>query len=202
MTQIPRPSYAGVTATLALLIALSGTSYAAVTLARGSVGTAQLKNGAVTTPKLDNGAVTSKKLKSNAVTPGKMSDYTDSHVVKLDNGQKKVLLKKGPFVFTAKCSDAGGGASTAALRAKNTGIKAALFESNYESNYADPFLGPGESREAFYVTTDTSPYWFGEYYNMFSVTSDDGATSLVGQGNIGVKVLGADCAFQLYTFGS
>ena len=49
-----RPSPAMVVACLALTIALGGTSYAAVTLPRSSVGTAQLKRNAVTSVKVKN----------------------------------------------------------------------------------------------------------------------------------------------------
>jgi hypothetical protein len=45
-------SYANVTATLALFVALGGTSYAALTLAPGSVGNRQLQPGAVSLSKL------------------------------------------------------------------------------------------------------------------------------------------------------
>jgi hypothetical protein len=41
-------TYANVTVTIALFVALGGTSYAAFSLPAGSVGTKQLKNGAVT----------------------------------------------------------------------------------------------------------------------------------------------------------
>jgi hypothetical protein len=49
-----RPSPALVVACLALLIALGGVSYAAVTLPRNSVGPAQLRNDAVTSKKVKN----------------------------------------------------------------------------------------------------------------------------------------------------
>ncbi len=51
-----RPSPALVVASLALLVALGGTSFAAVKLSipRGSVGTLQLKDGAVTSAKVKN----------------------------------------------------------------------------------------------------------------------------------------------------
>lgn len=42
-----RLSYANVTATLALFVALGGSSYAAITLPRNSVGSAQIRTGAV-----------------------------------------------------------------------------------------------------------------------------------------------------------
>lgn len=51
---------------VALFVALGGTSYAAVSLAPGSVGTRQIQNGAVTGRKLANGAVTPAKLQSRA----------------------------------------------------------------------------------------------------------------------------------------
>lgn len=57
-----------VVACIALLIALGGTSMAAVSqLARNSVGTAQLKNGAVTNPKIKNNAVNSAKVANRSL---------------------------------------------------------------------------------------------------------------------------------------
>jgi hypothetical protein len=69
-----RPSPALVVACIALLVALGGTSVAAVgQLANNSVGTAQLKNNAVTTPKIKNNAVTAPKIASNAVAAAKIA---------------------------------------------------------------------------------------------------------------------------------
>ena len=56
-----RLTYANMTSTLALLLALSGIAYAAA-LPRNSVGKKQLKQGAVTTPKLEADAVTANKV--------------------------------------------------------------------------------------------------------------------------------------------
>jgi hypothetical protein len=53
-----RPSPAMVVACIALVVSLAGTSYAAVTLPRNSVGTKQLKRDAVTSIKIKNNAVT------------------------------------------------------------------------------------------------------------------------------------------------
>jgi hypothetical protein len=52
---------------LALIVALGGTSYAAVNLPAGSVGARQLKSGSVTTDKLANGSVTKKKLDPKSI---------------------------------------------------------------------------------------------------------------------------------------
>jgi hypothetical protein len=63
-----RPSPAMVVACLALLVALGGTSVAAVSqLGRNSVGPLQLRNGAVTNPKLRNNAVTSAKVANRSL---------------------------------------------------------------------------------------------------------------------------------------
>jgi hypothetical protein len=51
-----RPSPALIVSTIALLVASGGTSYAAFTLPRNSVGTKQIKNKAVTLPKIAPGA--------------------------------------------------------------------------------------------------------------------------------------------------
>lgn len=56
-----------VIAYLALIVALGGTSYAAINLPANSVGSRQLKNGSVTTDKLANGSVTPKKLDGTTI---------------------------------------------------------------------------------------------------------------------------------------
>jgi hypothetical protein len=63
-----------VVASIALLIALGGTSIAAVTnVPDNSVGTAKIKSNAVTTPKIKNSAVNASKIASNAVVAAKIA---------------------------------------------------------------------------------------------------------------------------------
>jgi len=63
-----RPSPAMIVACIALLVALGGTSVAAVNqLARNSVGPRQLQFGAVTNPKIRNNAVTSAKVRNRSL---------------------------------------------------------------------------------------------------------------------------------------
>jgi len=64
--RVPELTYANVTASLALFIALGGTSYAVTQLPRHSVGNRQLKPNAVTSSKIRNGAVSSADLSSAA----------------------------------------------------------------------------------------------------------------------------------------
>lgn len=61
-------SPAAVISTLALIIALGGTSYAAFSLPKNSVGPNQLENGAVAGPKIRNRAVTGSKIAKGAIT--------------------------------------------------------------------------------------------------------------------------------------
>lgn len=68
-----RPSPAMVVACLALAVALTGTSFAAVSaLAPNSVGTAQIRANAVTAAKLKNANVTGAKVARNAITGTKV----------------------------------------------------------------------------------------------------------------------------------
>jgi hypothetical protein len=60
--------YANVTATIALVIALGGTSYAAVTLPHNSVGAAQIKSNAVNATKIKNGSVTGTDVKDGSLS--------------------------------------------------------------------------------------------------------------------------------------
>ncbi len=67
------PSPALVVAIVALVAALGGTSYAAFTLPKGSVGTKQLKNKAVTNAKLGPNSVGTGKIRNGAVTASKIN---------------------------------------------------------------------------------------------------------------------------------
>jgi hypothetical protein len=56
--KISPPSPAMVVACVALAVALGGTTYAATTLPRNSVGTPQIEKNAITSPKVKNNAIT------------------------------------------------------------------------------------------------------------------------------------------------
>lgn len=62
-----RLSYANATATLALFVALGGTSWAAISLPRNSVGSAQIRTGAVGTSELRRSAVRSTDIKNGTI---------------------------------------------------------------------------------------------------------------------------------------
>jgi hypothetical protein len=62
-------TYANVTASLALFVALGGVGYAAATLPKNSVGTAQIKNSAVTGAKVKNSSLTGADIKDKSLKP-------------------------------------------------------------------------------------------------------------------------------------
>ena len=74
-------SYANVTATLALVVALGGTGYAAT-----RIGTDNIEDGAVTSAKLAKGAVTANKLAAKAVTPAAV-DGTERFAIKVKDAK-------------------------------------------------------------------------------------------------------------------
>src|SRR5262245_48358597 len=71
-----RPSPAMVVACIALAVSLGGTSYAAITLPKNSVGTKQLKKNAVTRVKVKANAITSPKVASNSLTGSDVNEAT------------------------------------------------------------------------------------------------------------------------------
>lgn len=64
-----RASYANITATIALVVALGGVSYAAISVPQRSVGSKQLKLHAVRRPNVHKHAVGAEALRQNAVGP-------------------------------------------------------------------------------------------------------------------------------------
>ncbi|MEZ5123002.1 MAG: hypothetical protein R2736_15730 [Solirubrobacterales bacterium] len=68
--RLRRPRHGTVAAYLALFVALGGTSYAAASLPRNSVGTPQLQNGAVTSAKVRNGSLTARDFRAGSLPRG------------------------------------------------------------------------------------------------------------------------------------
>src|SRR5262245_24887857 len=141
---------------------------------------------------------------ATAMTTGSRSvpnqgHFFNSGLLKLNNGGSKIVATRGPLQFKAKCTNAGSGSSSAELKVKNTGNKKAVLESDYNSEYGDPILDPNESREALYSTSNSTPYFFGDYYNLFAVSTHN--LAVTGMGSIGTKTMGADCIFQLVLVG-
>jgi hypothetical protein len=84
----PKLTYANVTATLALIIAIGGASaFAATQLAKNSVGAKQLKKNAVTTAKIKDQAITAAKVKNGTLTGAQINASTLGTVPNATNAQ-------------------------------------------------------------------------------------------------------------------
>ena len=69
-----RLTFSNVLSFVALFVALSAGSYAAIALPKNSVGSAQLKAKAVTTPKIATNAITTETIAADAVDGSKVKD--------------------------------------------------------------------------------------------------------------------------------
>jgi hypothetical protein len=78
--RFPRPRYADVAATLALVVALSGTAYAVSTLPRNSVSTRSIQPGAVTNPKIAANTIQSARIKDATLTGVDVADGSIGNV--------------------------------------------------------------------------------------------------------------------------
>ncbi|MCK9249249.1 MAG: collagen-like protein [Solirubrobacteraceae bacterium] len=91
---------AHVMAGVAMFVALGGTSYAAVSLPKNSVGSAQIKNRSVQSVDLKNKAVTNAKVAGNAITSTKVKDGSllakDFKSGELPGGQQGPAGPQGP----------------------------------------------------------------------------------------------------------
>lgn len=68
-----RLTYANITASMALFIALSGVSYAALTLPKNSVGSSQIKPNAVSASEVKNSSLTGVDIKNRSLTAADFS---------------------------------------------------------------------------------------------------------------------------------
>jgi hypothetical protein len=71
---------------IALFVALGGTSYAAITLPKNSVGTKQIKNDAVTASKLSSSAGGKVKIVGKAGAPAYENSWVSAHFDYVDEG--------------------------------------------------------------------------------------------------------------------
>src|SRR4051794_32175986 len=100
-----RLTYANVIATLALFIALGGTSYAALTLPRNSVGSKQIRSRAVGASELRTRAVNSRAVMDRSIALGDLSRSARASL----RGQRGPTGPAGPAGVTYRASIPSGG---------------------------------------------------------------------------------------------
>ena len=101
-------TYSNAVATLALFVALGGSSYAALKLPRNSVGSSQIRPKAVGSSEVRSSAVRSRHLRAESVTQSKLSDSAIA-ALRGREGPQGPAGPPGPASITFKTSiDASG----------------------------------------------------------------------------------------------
>ena len=124
-----RLTYANVTATLALFVALGGTSYAALTLPKNSVGSRQIRTGAVGGSEIKTGAVRSKDIKNETV---RLSDVSKSARRSLQ-GTQGPAGPAGPSGTALRAAVSSGGA---VVQGNSTGVDHVSGSNEYGVRFA------------------------------------------------------------------
>lgn len=186
---VRRPSPAMVVACLALLVALGGTSVAAVSqVARNSVGTPQLRNGAVTNPKIRNNAVNSTKVANRSLLR-----------VDFAPGQ----LPAGPTGPQGPAGPAG-----AAGPAGPAGVIGAITVRPQSISIADPGLGFGKARATSQCSGNEraisgGTHWSDDNAAYELVTSElqpvqNPQNQVIGFSAVGINNSGQTSSFTVY----
>jgi hypothetical protein len=106
-----------IVACLALLVALGGTSVAAVSqIKRNSIGTVQLRNGAVTNPKIRNNSVTSAKVRNRSLL---RSDFAPGQLPAGPTGPQGPAGAAGP---AGPAGPAGAAGTIGAITVRSQGV--------------------------------------------------------------------------------
>lgn len=108
-----RLSYANVVATLALFIALGGTSFAAVTLAKNSVRSSHITNGQVKRADLANRAVNSAKVANQSLLA---EDFKPGQLAAGPQGPQGAKGDSGITTLKVRATTGAGGAATVNCR--------------------------------------------------------------------------------------
>ena len=125
------PSPALAVSFVALVVALGGTSYAALSLPRNSVGTKQIVNGAVTARKIRNGAVTAAKIDTVGLTvPNALHSSSADAAVNAMNATSAGHASAADSATTANHANTADNATTA-----TTAIDAETLAGNPPSSF-------------------------------------------------------------------
>jgi hypothetical protein len=122
----PRPTYANVTASLALFLALGGGAYAAANLPANSVGSRQLRTGAVQRAKIKNNAVNGTKVLNSSLTGEDIAESTLGKVPSAAAADAAANAAHANVATNASHADA-------ATNASHAGAAAALDAATYRS---------------------------------------------------------------------
>jgi hypothetical protein len=204
---------------VALMLALGGTSFAAVRLAANSVGSAQIKNNAVTSAKVKNGSLTSADFKAGTLRagpvgaagpagpagsagtagaqgpkgdkgdPGNTNTFTYRRTA--DAGSTINIATFGPFTLKGHCT--GTASNPTAQWTISTSQDHSAF-TDYTNPYQSDFGVADGDRSIEYSSTSSSPAnpdMEGPYDGTFAAMSPDLGTYITGSLSTGTYIGGA-----------
>jgi hypothetical protein len=167
------PSPAFVISLIALFVALGGTTYAATSLPKNSVGTKQLKKNAVTGPKIKKGAVTAGKINAKGLTvPNALharsadsatSAVNATHATSADSATSAVDATHATSAGSASPTGSAGGDLAGSYPSPS--IAAAPAPTSIAANpvtATDPCTGPNP-QTAIFCGTSSSRWHDGSY---------------------------------------
>jgi len=126
-----RFTYANVTATLALVVAVgAGGAFAATQLPKNSVGTKQLQNNAVKSAKVKNGSLTAKDLKAGTIPAPTAVRQSKTAALPFSLEQSSILVVPGVVEVLARCVDGGSDTVGFFFTTKNLGPSDLFYVSN------------------------------------------------------------------------
>jgi hypothetical protein len=129
------PTYSEAVATLALFIALGGTSYAVTSLPASSVGTSQLKNASVTAAKLHSRSVGARAVALDSLTGKQINEATLGEVPKAKAATSADSATSAKTAISASSATTAGTAATAVTAA--TATNATLLGGAPPASYHD-----------------------------------------------------------------
>jgi len=215
-----RPSPSMIVSVVALIVALGGTSYAALSLPKNSVGTKQLKKNAVTGAKVKNSSLTGSDIKNHSLTgsdlakgaipagpqgPAGPAGPKGDTGAKGDTGDTPTKVYKrtanagdtitiatyGPFTLKGKCSGTTGN-PTAQWQIATSQDHSAFTD--YDNSYLSDFSASDGDRNIEYDSTSadpSTPDMEGPYDGTFAALSADLNTYITGSLSTGTYVGGA-----------
>lgn len=155
-----RPSASMVVAFIALLVAISGTSYAAITLPKNSVGTKQLKKNAVTSAKVKNGSLLRRDFRAGQIPAGPQGPQgiqgpQGPQGARGPAGATNVTVRLGPEVGDTSIASCQTGERAVGGGGIATGADGVLWASNPTPTSGTPTGWEADAVDRAAGTTDT-----------------------------------------------
>jgi hypothetical protein len=183
-------TFANVASATALALVLSGGVAVAAGLAPNSVGSKQIKAQAVKSSDVKNNGLRGQDIKESSLgsVPSVDTVVTTKRVTAAVGALPVVLANRGPFTFTLRCTDGGGGNTDSFLEVRTSADNASLDSTGSEEADFDVFQGPRDiastsdnvadiERASFVATTPAGVMYQGVGYTASKLNGSSGCAA-------------------------